>query len=302
MFYFQPKIFGMDVGFETLKVVQLGKQLSGFKVWGKIEIPLPASSINKNGIANIDLIAKTLNEGLAKAKPKTITGKNVHAALPESLTYTKTIIVPLKNPREIQKSIAIQAADVLPVSPEEVYKDYVITKQSEQTSEILLIAQNKSLVDNFVELTEKANLRLARLETKQLALARLFIPHLDQSNLLFVDIGSKVSKISLFEHGDLTTTATTAVGATNINNEISLKQLATSIIKLPQFRANQTGRAITINAVKLTGAGVTGNDSLAEDLQIKLKLPVDVAKPVVNIAGFEHKFAVATGLALDGIK
>lgn len=298
LFERELKIFGLDVGFQSLKVVQLSKKLGGWQVHGAVEIPVPKDAVNKNGISRQDEIAAALKQHLPQAKPRPITHRDVFAALPESLTFTKTIVVPLTSEREIRQSITLHAVEYLPVSPEEVYLDYTITKQGAASSEVLLLAQDKRLVDTFVELMEKAGLNLLRLETKQMALARLLLEPDSRENVILLDVGKLVSKISLLEFSVLIATGTAEVGAEAIAAGQNINLLVDKIRTIIQFRVKQLKRPLIINRVFLTGAGanLTG---LTQALQIALGAPVALAKPYLHIDGFEHLFAVATGLALD---
>lgn len=298
MFYNQPNFFGMDVGFETIKIAQAHKILGGFEISAKAEMPIPKGAISKNGITHVDEIASQIKTFLNNAKPHAIRSTRLYAALPESLTFTKTIIIPLTKPGEIAKAINLQAADALPISPEEVYKDFIVTKQGASSSEILLIAQDKNLINNFIEITEKAGLQLLKLETKQIALARLLVSVKNKSNIILVDIGTKVSKISLFEAANLITTATIEIGAQTIATGHAIELLSENIKKLEQFRASQLKQPVPISKVEISGAGAA-IPAIDHKIQERLSIPVNIAKPIINIRGFEPKFAVAIGLALD---
>lgn len=302
MFNRLSQIFGIDVGFETLKVAQLTKRIGGgFELWGKIEIPLPPNSVSKNGIANSQEVVQAIKTFLPQAKPHAIKGRYIFAALPESLTYTKTVVVPLKNKREITQAISIQTPDFLPVSAQEVYQDFFITHKNQAGSEVLLVAQPRKLVDSFVEIVEQAGLIILRLETKQLALARLFLSPQTKENVMIIDVGTKVSKFSLFEHGILTATSTVAVGGQTIKYQNQLTPLIDTARQLPEFHVKQTRRPIILNKILVTGAGAS-IAGLAQALNASLDIPTAKATPHQEIEGFDHTFAVATGLALDSFK
>lgn len=300
LFEKELKVFGLDVGFQSFKIVQLVKKLGGFEVWSKIEVPVPKDAVNKNGITHLDEMALTIKGYLAKAQPHPITTRNVYAALPESLTFTKTIVVPLTNEKEIRQSIDLHSLEYLPVAPEEIYLDYLLTKQGPVSSEVLLLAQDKRLVDSFVELVEKAGLQLSRLETKQMALARLLLEPDSRENVIIVDVGKLVSKVSLLEFSVLIATATAELGAEAISAGQSVNMLVDKIKTLLQFRVKQLKRPLIIHRVFITGAGanLTG---LTQALKVALGVQVELAKPYFHIDGFEHLYAVATGLAIDDL-
>lgn len=127
--------FGVDIGYDSIKVIQLKKSGKTYSIRSMSSIPLPTGLINKDGVADVEKISQTLKQAINEAKPNRVSGHFVITSLPESQVFSKIITLPKLKPAELEKSIQFEAAELFPVPPEELYLDWQILyeKKSAET-------------------------------------------------------------------------------------------------------------------------------------------------------------------------
>lgn len=313
---------GIDIGFNTLKVVELNKFGKKISIVGSNMVGIPASSVNKAGFAHKDKIASAIRDALAKAQPKAIQTKKAITALPESLIFSKIITVPKEvAEKNIEENVVLQISELLPWPASDTYFDWkmlpVSVKQDRKAERKAFVAASpKKLVDDFLEIIQKANLTADAIETKPLAASRALISNEDYEPIIILDIGAEHSSASVIDQKIIEFSSTIPIGAnavprpkdsTHITPE-DLKLLTDPLIENIVNNINyyntrlHPGRKIT--QIRLCGGGsnLTG---IPEILINKLGIKVIRGDASIN---FHNKFkydpialeifTVAIGLAL----
>lgn len=223
IFGLKKPILGLDIGYSTLKVVQLKKSRRGIQVWGYNEVAIPPGSLQKNGIKEPRKITEAIRIALKEARPNPISGRQVVSALPESLVFTKILELPKINPREIQQAIPHELAEFCPLSPEEVYFDWQIleTKISDHQMDVLVVAAPRVLVDQYIKLMKETGLEIIALETKPLASCQALVKPEEKQGLTIVDIGAETSGVSIIDQGNLRLTGTSNIGGNTITKGLA---------------------------------------------------------------------------------
>lgn len=255
--------FGLDIGYDTLKVVQLKGKKHHLSLHAFNTVPIPPNSLTRTEIKESAKIAKSLRQALNEAKPHRIDASYAISAIPESFVFSKIVTLPQMKPADLEKTIAFEASEIFPIPLEEVYLDWQILGHTNlpptpiaaahtpapkkpvdiaphkpakpankpthppttnASMEVLVIAAPRKLVQSYQALLKEAGLELAILETKPIAVARsLMLPN-DKSGFLFLDIGAEASSISIIDDGILRFTGTAATGGQTIIKAISESQ------------------------------------------------------------------------------
>ncbi|MBM2821101.1 MAG: type pilus assembly protein PilM [Candidatus Berkelbacteria bacterium] len=116
-------IFGLDIGYSTLKVIQLKGEGPKAKLLGVAEIGIEPKALSKDGISDQKRVAESILTAMKMAKPNPITARLVSSALPESLVFTKSVDIPSMKSEEINKNIPYQASEFFPVPVNEMYME-----------------------------------------------------------------------------------------------------------------------------------------------------------------------------------
>lgn len=211
-------VFGLDIGFETIKLCQVKKHGQHVSVIGVADIPMTERVLEKDRIKNKAATANTIKEACRKAKPHSITANKIVSALPETFVFSKTIRLPKMSPDELKTSVPNEAAQYLPIPISEVYVDYqvLITHPDEPLIDILLAAAPKRLVDDYVEMAKMADMELAALETKPIAVGRALISDKVKIGIAVVHIGTELTRISIWDRGKICLNTTAPIGKNQI--------------------------------------------------------------------------------------
>ena len=217
-FIFEDKpLFGMDIGHDTLRVMQFDrKHNESLHLRGYGSIAFDSSAIEEGVIVKPELIAKAVLTLFHKELIGDINTKRVAVSLPASHALTRTVQLPVMSPKDIADAVYAEAEQNIPAAIDDLYIDYTTLRESQEGSEIFVVAMPKKIVDSYLVLTRMLGLEAVLFDTTIDASAQLF-SHDKQSGVpsVIVDLGSKHTDIAIFSHG-LVVTGTVAFGGDDI--------------------------------------------------------------------------------------
>ena len=295
--------FGLDIGLKTMKMVQVRGTGPRAYLEGAMEVEVPEHSITKEGVKDKEKLAEILKKALTDAKPARINAKIVASALPESLVFTKSLDVPKMTHAELAKNIPYQANEFFPIPPEETYLDWqVVGTLPDGTMEVLVVAAPKILVDSLIETVHLTGFELMGLETKPTAITRALIPVKTKGPLLVIDIGAEASSMICFDQDAIKLTSTLTFGGNEIAKDVNkgVQSLVNEISHLMKYYQNRLAQAKVFNKVILAGGGANIKE-VPELVEQAIKIKTEVGAPIIKVANYDPKFAVAIGLALKEI-
>lgn len=295
-------IFGLDIGYQTMKLVQLKGSGKNARLHGAIEVPILPGSLNKDGIKEKQKLAEAIRQAMATAKPHPISARIVSSALPESLVFTKSIELPKMSLKEINKNIPYRAAEFFPIPAEETFMDWQVVGQKGGNTEVLIVAAPKVLVNALSEVISTSALELMGLETKPASLTRALIDPQDKNTYLVLDIGAKTTGLTCYDQQTIKLTSTVAIGGDNLQSDFAggAKALSQEIIHLTKYYQNRIGQAQVFNKIILAGGGANIS-KIGEVIESLVKIKTEVGQPQVSIQGYDPRFATALGLAMKDI-
>ncbi|MDO8513720.1 MAG: pilus assembly protein PilM [bacterium] len=124
--------FGLDIGYDSLKVVQLKKTAGGICLKGFNSIPLPFNSFTKDGITNPEQITRALKQAMDEAEPQSIKSKYAITSLQESIVFSKIVNFPKVKQSDLENSIRYEIGEIFPVPVEELYYDWQLINEHAQ--------------------------------------------------------------------------------------------------------------------------------------------------------------------------
>lgn len=297
-------IFGLDIGHETLKIIELKGKGRGTKLLGAAEVPIDPGMLSKNGVHHKDKLAGYIKQALQLSRPHRISARIVSSALPESLVFTKTINLPQMNPAEIAKNIPHKAQEFFPIPIEETYLDWHITgeNQAKKQLEILVVATSKVLVNGLTETINSLGLELMGLENKPISVSRALIAPWNNNSYLICDIGAEISSLTCYSNQMIKFTSTINTGGDALKQDFntSIETLGTEILNLIKFYQNRAGRVGIFQKIILCGGG----SNIAEvptNLAKLTKMETLIGLPWINLKVYDPRFATAIGLAMKEI-
>lgn len=310
MFNLDKGFFGLDIGYNSLKIVESQGDKNGIKIRACREAKAPEGSLQANGIKDKDKLIKAIEEALKETLPRPVQGRKVVSALPDSLVFTKTIELPKMPAEEIAKAVPYEAGENFPLAPDDLYIDWQILtsigdNNHNHNIHVLMIAAPKILVDNYLEVLKMVGLELIRLETKPIALARLInFGSKKEENYLIVDIGAEITGLSIYGTDSIRFTGAVAVGGEALKkDEKKIEGIIEGIEHLIKYYQTRMGQGRTdLEHIYLAGGGANMK-GLGKNLQDKIGVKTKLIVPDKKIKfpkniTFSPQFSTALGLSL----
>src|SRR6266576_3798952 len=159
-FYQDEPLFGLDIGHSSLKAIQietgLTKQLT---VLGYGIAEFEPNAVENGVITKPELIANAMHDLFERKIVGSITSRRVACSLPTSRTFSRPMTVPVLDDHEIVEAIHLEAEQYIPIPINNLYIDYEVLRQDQQSTELLLVAASRNIVDSYLKVLELLNLQ-----------------------------------------------------------------------------------------------------------------------------------------------
>jgi len=214
-FYQDKPIFGLDIGFSSIKVMQTeqtGKD--DYRTLGYGVTGFDKECIQDGVIVDHKRIAEAAVELFKNNIVGEISTKRVALSVPASKTFTRTISLPQVNDEDISEAVTIEAEQYIPIPIDNLYLDYVVIQKTEKNTDVLAVAAPRKIVDSYIELTQILGLEAIGFDTSILAAARLFERQDEHNDIpaVLVDFGSMSTDITVYDKGVIVTSTVTTGG------------------------------------------------------------------------------------------
>ena len=320
LLYKDKPLFGLDIGTSSIKVMQIVPQKNAKmpkRVSGYGSIQYDQSAIVDGVISQPDLVAKAVKELFDSSIVGDITTRRVAMSLPVAKTYNRVLTLPKLKPKELYEAVRLEAEQYIPVAIDDLYLDYDITSTTDSSTEVLLSAAPKNIVDSYSSLAELLGLEIVALETTISASGRL-VGNAENNDVptILVDCGSLSVDITVYDK-QLIVTGTIAGGGDtfteliakklDVSNQIAhtiktkygiafskkqseiveaiepiLSSLIKEIKKMVRYYEERDETDVKIGQVITLGGGAN-LPGLSEYLTDKLRLPARMCDPWTNI-------------------
>jgi len=224
-FFYQDKpLFGLDIGFSSIKLVQVipGKK-NKHLVCGYGATNFDPTAIKDGVISDIKSIAKSAKQLFSGQIVGEIATRRVAVAIPSNKTFSQLLTLPKMAKKDLHLAVMSEIEQYIPVQLEDLYTDYNIIRETANELDLQIVASPKKIVDSYLSLMQVLGLETVAIETTTNSSSRVFIKA-DQSNIptILIDFGSVSSDITIFDQG-LVATGTVSGGSDNITQLIAKK-------------------------------------------------------------------------------
>ncbi len=222
-FYRDKPIFGLDIGFSSIKVMQLTPHGSKHRVTGYGVASFDSKAIDNGIVKDPEIIAKAAYELFDKHLIGDITTRRVVVAVPAARTFTRTLTLPKLAKKDLEDAVRLETEQYVPMSIDELYVDYDIIRSTEKEQELIAVAGPRDIVDSYQQLTALLGLETIAVETTIGAASRLFM-QAERSDVptVLIDLGSLSSDITIYDKG-LIVTGTVPGGGDSFTQAIATK-------------------------------------------------------------------------------
>jgi type IV pilus assembly protein PilM len=199
-FYHDKPVFGLDVGFQSLKVMQIDMGRKKQAVSGYGVTSYDSGAIKEGVIIDPEPIAAATKDLFDKHLIGNISTRRTVVAIPASRTFTRAITLPKLSSKDMAEAVRLEAEQYIPMPVDELYMDYAVIQKTEKETELLAVAVPKKIVNSYLNLTRMLGLEAVAFETNISAASRIFV-NAEQSDVpsILIDFGSVSSDITIYD-------------------------------------------------------------------------------------------------------
>lgn len=252
---------GLEVGAESVKLLQLACTSEGFRVAAALRVAIP-SDVKGKPDERVAFASATVRDALRRQTCR-FTGANIVAALPKELLHYKTHRLAMMSAEEVEISAKIDARDLFRFDPDSADVQCIdageVRQGIDSRREVILIAAGKQYVNEFTLALHRAGARVQSLSIDPCALWRAAArgnAHPDAPPRILLDIGAAQSRLVIGRGDAIRVVKTIDVGADHIRTAISRK-LGFSVEEAEQLRR----RSSSASPNKLDGIRKVLNDA-----------------------------------------
>lgn len=320
----KPPLVGIDVSSTSIKLIELSRSGSNYRVEAYTVEPLPAGAVVEKQISDVSAVASAISKAAARL-PKKAT--RCALAVPSSSAITKTISMPSNlSETDIEAQIQLEADQYIPFSIDEVNVDFEVLGTNENNPnsiDILLAASRTENVDQRSATAEAAGLQTAIMDIESFATANAFAlieadAHLDESHITaVVDIGATMTSVTIVQSGEVLYTREQRFGGQQLTEDIMRRyglsyadagrakkegglpdgyaaeilgpftdQMVQQVNRLLQF-FYATGGPDHIDHLVLAG-GCASIPGIDDEMETKLEVPTLIANPFRTMSISKH--------------
>ena len=220
-FYKDKPLFGLDIGFNSMKVMQVEPHHGGYEVSGYGVTNFDPKCIENGAIVDHEPLAKAAYDLFKNRLVGDITTRRVAFSVPAARTFSRIISLPKLAQKDLSEAVRLEAEQYIPVPIDDLYLDYTVTRKTEKNTEVLAVAAPKKVVDSYARLSELLGLEAIAMETTTGATARIFqVSDANNVPTVLIDFGSISTDITVYDD-TIIVTGTVTGGGDNITNAIA---------------------------------------------------------------------------------
>ncbi|MDQ7987771.1 pilus assembly protein PilM [Pseudomonas sp. G34] len=221
-------LLGIDISSTSVKLLELSRSGSRYKVEAYAVEPLPANAVVEKNIAELEGVGQALSRVLAKAKTNV---RSVSVAVAGSAVITKTVEMEAGlSDDELENQLKLEADQYIPYPLEEVAIDFEvqgISPRNPDRVEVLLAACRKENVEVREAALALAGLTAKVVDVEAYALERAYDLLAEQLGggheeltVAVVDIGATMTTLSVLHNGRTIYTREQLFGGRQLTEEI----------------------------------------------------------------------------------
>ncbi len=217
------KVFGLDIGATSLKIVWLDRNKNKISLKSCLTTVTPAKGMFSESVADQEVMAQAIQRLVVESK---ISTRNINIALPENQVFTKVIEMPKLSDKELASAIYWEAEQHIPAPLETMTIDYKILrrggeKELNSKMQVLLVGAPISLINRYQQIIGLTGLNINAVETEILSVIRSLVVSKNNSVNLIVNIGALGTSFAILQNGVVIFTYSIALGGSAMDRAIA---------------------------------------------------------------------------------
>ncbi len=222
-------VLGIDIGSDTIKVVEVAKARGGYRLLGYGIVPTPPNSVQDGDVRDPELVGEALRQLLKMHRFKA--NRTVSAVQGTKSTVVRIIELPRMARGELADTMTFEVERHIPFAASQIIMDYsVVDRPGEPADsanmEVLFAAVQEEVVELHVQALRKAKLKPKAIDVQPLALSRSLVEVPSPGRgvgetVAIVNIGATVTDLSIIRDGILHFPRTISLGGRAITQRLS---------------------------------------------------------------------------------
>ena len=172
------RIIGLDIGSSSIKIVELSRTLNAYR----LENFLYKELTFEEGRSHNEVISSTLR---SLVEENAIKEETVVSSIPPQTAVLRNITVPFRDIKKIRQIIKYEIESDIPFPIDDMIVDFIVTnRESPDKTEVLVVAVNKNVIRDHLELLNDCGLDPYKIDINSFALCNSF------ATLQYQDSGS----------------------------------------------------------------------------------------------------------------
>lgn len=191
-----PVVWGLDIGHSSIKAAKIARNGNAVSVMGYAIEPIAVSEEGDRDEAVVKALQLLAQHEEFGAIP-------VIASLSGRQIFSRTINIPVLNPKKVDKMVELEARQQIPGNFEEVEWGYHLSPNPDGTSnDVALFAAKRELTDELVRKCKRAGINLVGVSVSSLALynfVRFDQEFPDDETVIILDVGAENTDLVLYQ-------------------------------------------------------------------------------------------------------
>ncbi|HWR67551.1 MAG TPA: type IV pilus assembly protein PilM [Desulfomonilia bacterium] len=202
--FFEKNLLGLDIGSQSIKMVDIEKTRSGYQLKAFGLGLIPAECIVDKDIMDSETVVdtvKNLRENLKVRARGSATAISGHSVI------VKKAELPLMSEGELRQTLPIEAEQYIPFDINDVYLDtFILGESIERTDmmDVLFVAAKRELVDEYASAVRNAGLKPMLIDIDVFSLETMYevnYPDAPESIVALVDAGASMINVNVIKDG-----------------------------------------------------------------------------------------------------
>jgi type IV pilus assembly protein PilM len=222
-----PPIIGLDIGSSSIRLLQLSRHGSSYRVDHFAIEPLPSGVIVEKSVQDIEAISEAIRAAVRNSGSNS---KYCAVAVSGSAVFTKTISLPANLAEaDIESQVQIEANQYIPYPLDEISLDFEMLGPSPRNADmvdILLAASKNENVESRQDALESLGLKARVVDVESFAIANAFELIREREGIRssetvgIFDVGSDLSSLLVLRNGRVVYTRDHPFGGNQLTEEI----------------------------------------------------------------------------------
>jgi type IV pilus assembly protein PilM len=191
-----PIVWGLDIGHSSIKAAKIARTGNTVTVMGYAIEPI---TVTEDGDRD-EAVVKALQQ---LAQHEEFGGIPVVASLSGRQIFSRTINIPVLNPKKVDKMVELEARQQIPGNFDEVEWGYHLSPNPDGASnDVALFAAKRELTDELVRKCKRAGINLVGVSVSSLALynfVRFDQEFPDDETVIILDVGAENTDLVLYQ-------------------------------------------------------------------------------------------------------